>query len=330
MDFVVTDKRLRCMGHIINLIAKEYLFGQDCTTFEAEYKATGAPERREMWRRRGELGKLHNLVAHVMASGKRTELFLALQTELNTGVAAGKQWKLVLDRGIRWNLLYSMVRRALELREALDTYAAKLNVSKEPLDVETFQQDYLDEDEWHALELIKDQLEILFHFTKALEGNVSLKDGACQASHGALWELLPVFERILNHFEQLEIEAKAGAFNNHPGIQSSITLAWNKTQEYYQKTDASIAWIAALVLHPRFKWAYFEKHWIGSLTSYVKSGKTKLRNLWERDYKQEVPRSEMSPEPTETPSFLEAILNEVAPISLARVTRPSLDASWRS
>jgi hypothetical protein len=35
-----------------------------------------------------------------------------------------------------------MVRRALELREALDTYAAKLNVLKEPLDVETFRQDY--------------------------------------------------------------------------------------------------------------------------------------------------------------------------------------------
>jgi hypothetical protein len=78
MDFVVTDKRLRYIGHIVNLIAKEYLFGQDCITFKAEYKAAGAPERREMWRRRGELGKLHNLVAHVMASRKRTELFLAL------------------------------------------------------------------------------------------------------------------------------------------------------------------------------------------------------------------------------------------------------------
>jgi hypothetical protein len=45
--------------------------------------------------------------------------------------------------------------------------------------------------------------------------------------------------------------------------------------------------------------------------------------MWERDYKQEIPRSEMSPEPTKTPSFLEAILNKVAPILLARVTCPN-------
>ena len=91
MDFVVTDKRLRYIGHIINLIAKEYLFGQDYTTFKAEYKAASAPKRQEMWRRRGELGKLHNLVAHVMASGKRTELFLDLQKTENIGITAGKR-----------------------------------------------------------------------------------------------------------------------------------------------------------------------------------------------------------------------------------------------
>ena len=73
------------------------------------------------------------------------------------------------------------------------------------------------------------------------------------SSHGALWELLPIFEELLDHFEDLERQAKAGRFNNHQGIQTSITLAWSKTKEYYGKTDASVAWIAALVLHPRWK-----------------------------------------------------------------------------
>jgi hypothetical protein len=45
--------------------------------------------------------------------------------------------------------------------------------------------------------------------------------------------------------------------------------------------------------------------------------------LWERDYKQEIPCSKTSPEPTKTPSFLKAILNKVALILLARVTRPN-------
>jgi hypothetical protein len=267
------------MGHVLNLIAEEYLFGQDSTTFPAEFKAAGAPERRQLWRRRGELGKLHNLVAHVMASGKRTDLFQGLQFDLNTGKAQGKMWKLVLDGGVRWNASYQMICRALELREALDTYALRLNVSKDAFDRETFTEDYLSDDEWDALSLIKDQLDPLFRLTKDLEGNADLKDRSCKASHGALWELLPVFEHLLAHFEKLEAEAKAGKFHSHPGIQSSITLAWNKAKEYYGLTDDSITWVAALVLHPRFKFVYFEKNWTGPLAPYMRTAKTKLRRL---------------------------------------------------
>jgi hypothetical protein len=79
------------MGHVLKLITEEYLFGQDSTTtFPDKYKAAGAPERRQLWRQRGELSKLHNLVAHVMASRKRTDLFQSLQVDLNTGKAQGK------------------------------------------------------------------------------------------------------------------------------------------------------------------------------------------------------------------------------------------------
>jgi hypothetical protein len=102
-------------------------------------------------------------------------------------------------------------------------------------------------------------LEPLFRLTKDLEGNHDLKDGAQKASHGALWEVLPVFEFVLSHFENLEIEAKAGAFDGHPGIQSSITLAWNTTKKWYKKTDNSVAWSAAMVLHPGYKFIWFEE-----------------------------------------------------------------------
>jgi hypothetical protein len=94
-------KRLRCAGHILNLIAEQYLFGQDVSEFEKKLSKAGALERRKLWRERHEVGKLHNLVGHVMASGKRTALFEALQPEFNIGIAEGKSWKLVLDGGIR-------------------------------------------------------------------------------------------------------------------------------------------------------------------------------------------------------------------------------------
>jgi hypothetical protein len=79
-----------------------------------------------------------------------------------------------------------MIRRALELREALNTYAAQLRVSTDDLDKEVFNKDYLSPDKWKSLEIIKQQLEDLFYITKALEGNADLSDGDYKASHGCL------------------------------------------------------------------------------------------------------------------------------------------------
>jgi len=42
-------------------------------------------------RQRRKVGKLHNLVAHVIASKKRTDLFTELQKEYNTGIVEGKR-----------------------------------------------------------------------------------------------------------------------------------------------------------------------------------------------------------------------------------------------
>lgn len=48
MGFDPQGKRLRCMGNILNLIAEAYLFGQDASTFEADYKKAGDTERRAL------------------------------------------------------------------------------------------------------------------------------------------------------------------------------------------------------------------------------------------------------------------------------------------
>jgi hypothetical protein len=157
-----------------------------------------------------------------------------------------------------------------------------------------------------------------------LEGNAQLKEGALKASHGALWELLPIFEYILKHFEDLQVQAQRGDFNDHPGIQSSITLAWNKTAEYYKKTDASVAWMAAVVLHPRFKWKYFDDNWKGNQVPFVRAGKANLKRLWESKYKtDDVIRVERSPEPSRQASFIENILDSIAPSSTANTPRPT-------
>ena len=48
MGFDPKEKRLRCIGHILNLITKAYLFGQDVLEFQKEYKDVGPPARRQI------------------------------------------------------------------------------------------------------------------------------------------------------------------------------------------------------------------------------------------------------------------------------------------
>jgi hypothetical protein len=48
MGFKPKEKRLRCIGHILNLIAKAYLFGMDVSDFQKKYKDVGPLARRKL------------------------------------------------------------------------------------------------------------------------------------------------------------------------------------------------------------------------------------------------------------------------------------------
>jgi hypothetical protein len=72
-------RRVRCLGHIINLAAKAFLFGNDPASFEA--KASNADEltyleaQLDFWRKKGSKGKLHNLVYFIRRTSQRRERF---------------------------------------------------------------------------------------------------------------------------------------------------------------------------------------------------------------------------------------------------------------
>jgi hypothetical protein len=48
IGFEPIQKRLRYMGHIINLIAKSYIFGQDILTFEENHMKALPGERQKL------------------------------------------------------------------------------------------------------------------------------------------------------------------------------------------------------------------------------------------------------------------------------------------
>ena len=60
------SRRVRCLGHIINLAAKAFLFGKNAGAFEDSTntaRKNGHLEAlREEWRKQGPMGKLHNTI----------------------------------------------------------------------------------------------------------------------------------------------------------------------------------------------------------------------------------------------------------------------------
>ena len=119
--------RLRCAGHIINLAAHSVLYGQDSSKLESKLRQDQSDvSRLELWRQRGPVGKLHNLVFHITRLTRRSAIFAKCQEDHLLLADHDKIYLLVRDGGVRWNSTYMMIERAIKLRDSIDQYCFKL------------------------------------------------------------------------------------------------------------------------------------------------------------------------------------------------------------
>jgi hypothetical protein len=65
-NFNHQERRLRCIGHIINLVARALLFSDDPDAFKKELNSS--PVDLRIWRRKGPCGRFHNLNTYIRAS----------------------------------------------------------------------------------------------------------------------------------------------------------------------------------------------------------------------------------------------------------------------
>jgi hypothetical protein len=94
-DLHIDDRRARCVGHIINLAAKAFIFGKNVDVFEASVEniEDNAPfdseiirQAQENWRKKGAIGKFHNVVVFIRSSPQRREAFKrCLVDDVNNG-----------------------------------------------------------------------------------------------------------------------------------------------------------------------------------------------------------------------------------------------------
>jgi hypothetical protein len=83
-------RRLRCFGHIVNLCAQAFIIGKDaekiCRDLEAAYREGDLRRIGELWKKRGAIGRLQNIIRYIRASPQRRQFFKSI--EIGGDVAA--------------------------------------------------------------------------------------------------------------------------------------------------------------------------------------------------------------------------------------------------
>ncbi len=124
-------------------------------------------------------------------------------------------------------------------------------------------------EDWQMLKLYKEFLSPYREATLATEG---YQDG--------LNKVLFAMDMLLGHLE----EGKEKYADNDI-FRASIETSWNVIEKYYKLTDESPAYMASVVMDPRWKWTYFERFWRSTtLLPYVRRGKREVSYIFCRQH----------------------------------------------
>ncbi|EAQ90335.1 hypothetical protein CHGG_02270 [Chaetomium globosum CBS 148.51] len=304
--------RIRCFGHILNLVARALLYPK-----EAQLPEDIDEDDFDSWRRSGPIGRLHNLVFWIHRSQLATDFLRNLQKE----AGRTKTLDVVVDNATRWLSQFDMMKRALELQpfieelvgEASSQFATGRSQSqrqRRPLaGLHVFGKkpaclvgdNILTKDDWSAIQWF---CAILEHFEKRLkmlerDNQLRVRRGGRTTRLSGIWEVFSAFDQLLHKLEDAKVEAKCRPAPSY--YQGCVHAAWDKLDQYWSKIAESPIYYAATVLHPGFGLQYLT----GALQDQPEKGLSRIeamaakkrgrewaaeaekmvRGLWEQQYR---------------------------------------------
>lgn len=297
-------RRLRCLGHVINLAAKAFLYGTEYEAFQRDIDTVKENsellKELKLWRKRGPVGKLHNVVIFICRSPQRRQKFASIGT---SQPFAFDELKLVVDNATRWNSLYSIIERALLVRERIDSFCiaeaesmhgssikkATTNDKRDSL----LSNDTLTNDDWLALSEIKEILYKFYILTKRAEGSSMNSDRGVLADYMVTMNTLLEHVRLLRDRFEYEVTVEELNTPSKQYLRTCTVNCWTKLDSYFAKANETPALYAAIVTQPSSKWVYFEHTWKNVATwrdarspqTWLPNSRKALQKLWDEEYK---------------------------------------------
>jgi hypothetical protein len=271
-DFHPVLRRVRCNGHIINLAVQSFLFSPKRSKrsqsqhqedeaielaitetrglSEAEKQSKMTQEKlAEEWRKHGALGKLHNLNVWYRASTARYQEFI------------GKVGRAIpLDNETRWNSWAIEVAVALSKRKEINSWQEDHHGE--------LGEDRLEFKDWQELQQVDEFLQPFLSATKGTEGEESSLD-----------DMLMSMDFLIEHFKLQKEKHK-----NNPQMTTRILASWFKFDKYYQLTDDSPIYAAAVLLNPALRRSYLDSAW-SHQTAYIEPAVEQAREMWTQSFK---------------------------------------------
>jgi hypothetical protein len=229
------SRRLRCLGHIINLVVKTLLFGSNISSIENTGAANSNAERNFYT---GAIGKLHHIVHHIRMTPQRRDLFYSEQA---ASLQLSPDFIVVADNATRWNSTYHMIKSALLLCQRIDGYTRLVGPE--------LTRYALSDDEWRDLSELASILSSFERVSTVAQGN--------NQGQGSIVSVLLSMDMLLSRLESI----KANATTTSSIFYSTVDMAWSKLNKYYTLTDRSPIYTVAIILHPCLKMRYFQRHW---------------------------------------------------------------------
>jgi hypothetical protein len=261
-------RRLRCSGHIMNLIVQAFLFRSKAKKIqederegidEAYERLCRLSEREEggiitkaqateEWREFSVLGKLHNLCIYSRSS---TSIYNDFKAEIGRALPR--------DNNTRWNSWFRLIDVAIENRAKFMDWIQENHAKIE--------KDALDHNDWNELGDIHAFLQV-FHQISVRQGRENTLD-----------EVLSHMDFLHHHFTRTKNRAFSG-----PRFYARFHVAWLKFEKYYQLTEQAPVYVAGILLHPALRKSYLSEQWKRN-PAWVSNAVKAVRKIWSTDYK---------------------------------------------
>lgn len=183
-----------------------------------------------------------------------------------------------MDNATRWNSVYRMLTRALNVRERLTKFVREhkpQNTTGGEPQSERYrpQNERLTAKDWTFLERLHSALEAFYAATMVTQGHEPWLSDWFTTLH---W--------LLNEVYAWKVDALEEQGDEH--LAACLGASWNKIEKYYKLVDNAHVYYAAILLNPTLKTAKLREMWSSEETApWVSQVEEYVKAIWRTQYK---------------------------------------------